>query len=119
MRVGGNPNWVKGGPSPNPSGKSPLAKQFRVKAISFASELVIEAWAQEVRERGPDWVKCSALLAAYAYGTPSPRKEAEDDDIRRTINATMSIEEMRVVNETVRLARAIGPGEEPDDGESH
>lgn len=67
----GNPAWVKGAPSPNPGGRPKTHSDFRARARQAVDEKVLERWEKEVTENGPDWVKCSELLAAYGYGKPS------------------------------------------------
>lgn len=94
-RKSGNPNWVKGGPSPNPGGRGKLADELRQRALKAVDQRVLEAWEDEmeVRERqvitqvgpitvvarGPNWVKCSELLAAYGLGKPVQPTESKVD----------------------------------------
>ncbi len=89
----GNPNWVKGGSSPNPTGRPRSVDEFRLKARAVVDELVLQAWEAEVRNMGDNWLKASELLAAYGYGKPtqgievsdvtkSPAKELTADDLR-------------------------------------
>lgn len=60
----------KAGQSGNPGGRpkkhAPLVERCR----SIVDDQVVDAWAEEVRKHGPDWVACSKLLAAYGYGRP-------------------------------------------------
>ena len=66
-----NPNWKKGGPSPNVSGRPAVAVEFQARARKLVDELVLKAWEAEVRSMRDDWMKASELLAAYGYGKPS------------------------------------------------
>lgn len=43
-----------------------MRADFQARARAEVDEHIIEAWADEVRERGPQWVRCSELLVAYA-----------------------------------------------------
>lgn len=47
-----------------------MRADFQARARTQVDEHIIDAWAAEVRERGPHWVRCSELLVAYAYGKP-------------------------------------------------
>ena len=83
----GNPNWKKGGPSPNPSGRPAVVEAFRLKARAAVDEHVLGAWIDEVQakeriemtdngpvsvmQRGREWMRASELLAAYGYGKPA------------------------------------------------
>lgn len=58
------------GVSANPAGKPAGVAAFRLKARVKVDELVIDAWVAEIQGRGPDWMKASELLTAYAYGRP-------------------------------------------------
>lgn len=93
--------WVKGGPSPNPTGRPKTAEAFKERARNLVDKLIIDAWEEEltvmdrvvdtpdgpikVRQRGPNWVKCSELATAYAYGKPSQSID---------VSVTHSVQEM-------------------------
>lgn len=94
-----NPKWTKGGPSPNPSGRPKLVDELRQRALKAVDAKVIEAWIDELEERprqvvtqvgpvtvvckGPNWVKCSELLAAYGMGKPvQPTESSVSVEIR-------------------------------------
>lgn len=66
------------GQSGNPGGRPKLREHVRERCASAVDELVVEAWEAEVRTQGPDWVKCSELLAAYGIGKPSSAPEDLD-----------------------------------------
>lgn len=68
----------KPGQSGNPGGRPKQAAHLRARCQSATDELVVDAWEAEVRAQGPDWVKCSELLAAYGYGKPSSSPEDLD-----------------------------------------
>lgn len=66
------------GKSGNPGGRPKTAQQFRARARAAVDEHVIEAWEDEVTNRGPAWLRASELLAAYGYGKPSTIDDEND-----------------------------------------
>lgn len=92
----GNPNWRKGGPSPNPGGRPRIAEELKIRALKAVDDHVLDAWIDEVQvktrtrltmagpveveERGENWVKCSELLAAYGLGKPAQPVEHSGAD---------------------------------------
>ena len=76
----GNPAWVKGAESPNPGGRPKTDVAFRVRARRVVDEKILDRWEREIDEDGPDWVKCSELLAGYGYGKPTQPVESAKDD---------------------------------------
>lgn len=66
---------VKGSGAINPGGRPKLREHVRERCASAVDELVVAAWEAEVRAQGPDWVKCSELLAAYGIGKPASSPE--------------------------------------------
>ena len=86
----GNPAWVKG-KSGNPGGRPKIVEGLRQRALKAVDETVLDAWIDEcrVRERhvmgalvecrGPDWVRCSQLLAEYGMGKPVQPVESKID----------------------------------------
>ena len=97
----GNPNWVKGGKSPNPGGRHRIAEQFRSDCRDF-SPTVREAWQNEVSMRGPNWVKCSELIAAYGMGKPVQPTESKVD---------VTVSDVREMSRERLLAIAAGSDE--------
>jgi len=91
----GNPNWVKG-VSGNPAGRPKIVKELKARALKAVDEYVFKAWIEElevrervvtiagrelvVRERGPNWVRCSELLANYGMGKPTQPVSGSDED---------------------------------------
>ena len=75
------------GTSGNPGGRPKANAAFRARARAEVDEHVIEAWAAEVRDRGPHWVRCSELLVAYAYGKPTNADDTEAE--ATTTNASI------------------------------
>lgn len=71
----GNPNWVKGGSSPNPGGRAKENEDFLARSRAAVMEHVLDAWIDEVKTRGPGWVKCSELLTAYGFKRPPAATE--------------------------------------------
>ena len=61
----------RSGASGNPGGRPKVAREFRQRAAAVVDAHVVAAWESEVIERGPHWVRCSELLAAYGYGKPT------------------------------------------------
>ena len=58
------------GQSGNPNGRPRIADEFRDKSRKAVDDHVLDAWIEEVENRGEEWVRCSELLAAYGYGRP-------------------------------------------------
>lgn len=88
----GNPNWKKGGPSPNPGGRPKIAEAFRASCRAFVDEHVLQAWQNEVLTLGKDWLRASELLAAYGYGRPTQTVEVRpetltDEELRKEAEA--------------------------------
>lgn len=63
------------GQSGNPNGRPKVVEEFRARARKAVDEHVLAAWVAEVEAQGPEWVRCSELLAAYGYGKPSSAPE--------------------------------------------
>ena len=66
------------GQTGNPGGRPKVRADFQTRARAQVDEHIIDAWAAEVRERGPQWVRYSELLVAYAYGKPVTTVETTD-----------------------------------------
>ena len=58
------------GQSGNPNGRPKIADEFRDKSRKAVDDHVLDAWIEEVENRGKEWVRCSELLVAYGYGRP-------------------------------------------------
>ncbi len=67
------------GKSGNPAGRPKVVVEFQLRARRVVDAHVIEAWEREVVSGGDAWVKCSELLAAYAYGKPKDSIELSQD----------------------------------------
>lgn len=67
----GRPFTGKDDPRSNAGGRPKVAAEFRARARTAVDEHVLTAWIAEVVEQGPEWVRCSEMLAAYGYGKPS------------------------------------------------
>lgn len=83
--AGKDTRWQKG-VSGNPGGRKKRAAHLLERALDAVDQHVLDAWIDEIpmRQRtimtgggpypmmcrGPDWVQCSKLLAAYALGKP-------------------------------------------------
>lgn len=65
----------KPGQSGNPGGRPKNSPILRERCQRAVDEHVVDAWVNEVVTQGPDWVKCSELLAAYGYNKPASAKE--------------------------------------------
>lgn len=65
----------KPGQSGNPGGRPRVREEIRERAQAAVTEHVIDAWVEEVKTRGDDWVKCSELLAHYGIGKPASAPE--------------------------------------------
>lgn len=61
----------KPGQSGNPGGRPKKRRTLAARCRRIVDEHVVDAWLAEVEKRGPDWVACSKLLAAYGYGRPT------------------------------------------------
>lgn len=62
--------WAPG-QSGNPGGRPKKRRPLAARCRRIVDEHVVDAWLNEVEKRGPDWVACSKLLAAYGYGRPT------------------------------------------------
>jgi hypothetical protein len=60
----------KKGISGNPGGRPKVPSEFKRQCSDFTDTHVLEAWKQEVVDRGEHWVRASELLAAYGKGKP-------------------------------------------------
>lgn len=68
----------KAGQSGNPLGRPKSEPHMLKRCRAIVDAKVIDAWEQELTERGPAWVKCSELLVAYGYGRPKLDPESPD-----------------------------------------
>lgn len=91
----GRPGTWQKGQSGNPGGKNKLVAELRERCLDAVDAKVIAAWRDELEERprevvtqlgpitvtcrGPYWVKCSELLAAYGIGKPVQPTESKVD----------------------------------------
>lgn len=66
---------VKGSGAINPGGRPKQLAHLKSRCQAATDTHVVDAWIEEVETHGPDWVKCSELLAAYGYGKPSSAPE--------------------------------------------
>ena len=68
----GNPNWVKGGRSPNPGGRSKVLKQVRDACQARGQEIVDRLFQIANDKTATTYGRVVALkvLAAYAWGNP-------------------------------------------------
>lgn len=71
--------FVKG-KSGNPGGRVKLPEEFKLRAKKIVDELVLDKWEKEIRSGGENWVKCSELVSAYAYGKPTQGLELTGKD---------------------------------------
>lgn len=80
MAKAATPSSFKPGVSGNPSGRPKVCAEFKDKARKIADEVVIQFWEREVRTEGPNAMKASELLSAYAYGKPTQAVEVAGKD---------------------------------------
>lgn len=92
------------GVSGNPSGRPKVVEEFRQRARKAVDEHVLSKWIQEVISEGPEWMRCSEMLAAYGYGKPS--SAPEDLAAVREGGASLSV---LTRDELLKIAK----GEEP------
>ncbi len=71
--------FVKG-QSGNISGRPKAADEFRVRCRKLVDEKVVDYWQRELENDGPNAMKASELLSAYAYGKPSQAVELSGKD---------------------------------------
>lgn len=71
--------FVKG-QSGNPGGRAKVEAAFKDRARKVADEIVIQYWEDEVKTNGPNAMKASELLSAYAYGKPTQAVEVAGKD---------------------------------------
>lgn len=91
----------------NPGGRPKLKAHFRYRCREIVDEHVIDAWREEVVNRGEYWIKASALLAAYGYGMPKQEMKLDDN---RPPTRELTVDELR------ELARRQLSSEQRDDG---
>ena len=84
----GNPNWIKGGASPNPSGRTdkPIAMLARMHAPHALKTLVTIS----KDEHAPHAARVSASQAILdrGYGRPSPFTTGDTNQFKRAIDMT-------------------------------
>jgi hypothetical protein len=84
----GNPNWIKGGASPNPSGRrdKPIAMLARMHAPTALNTLVHIA----KDEKAPHAARVSASQAILdrGYGRPASFSTADSQTFKRAIEMT-------------------------------
>lgn len=68
----------KPGQSGNPGGRAKLSQELRDRALKAVDDVIMAAWLDEVETRGPNWAKCSELIAAYGLGKPTQPVTGED-----------------------------------------
>ena len=109
---GGNPAWVKGGASPNPTGRP------KTRALTEALKRIVKPaeLAKELRRLALKADESTVRLAAIKYvydrieGTPLHRSEVTIDDVRETARR-MAREQGEDEDAAVREAEAIFRGE--------
>lgn len=111
-RKGGNPNWVKGGLSPNPHGLSKAARATADKVRNLLStEEFSETWRvaylNQIKEENP------LILKDYADRVLGKPKEyiqvSEDPDAPLSPHYQLSLEELKAVarNQLCEEAKTI------------
>lgn len=90
------------GVSGNPGGRPKEREEFKLRARRIVDEHVLDAWEEEIKTKGPGWVKCSELVTAYALGKPpaAPEELEAGRDLQRL---PLSREEM------LKIARGEAP----------
>lgn len=88
--------WPKG-VSGNPNGRPKVDVEFRARARKAVDEYVLGKWVAEVETDGPEWVKCSELLAAYGYGRPAQSLEVIADVVTHDETPPLTNDERRAV----------------------
>lgn len=68
------------GQSGNPCGRPKVIEAFRKRARKIVDSKVLDMWENELDTDGPDKMKASELLAAYAYGKPTQGIAFSDAD---------------------------------------
>ncbi len=71
--------FVKG-KSGNASGRPRVVEEFKLRARRVVDKHVIQYWEREIANEGPNAMKASELLSAYAYGKPSQAVEVSGKD---------------------------------------
>ncbi len=106
----------KPGQSGNPGGQLGGARKFATAAASIVDRIVLKEWEKEVTGvapdfvRGPDWLECSRLLVAYAYGKPAAQATEEMNGAYTVVNGKrMSFDELKQHN---AIAAAVAQADE-------
>jgi len=78
----GNPAWVKGGGSPNPSGRSKKLEclKSRCEQLSPAALETVESIMLSTESKDADRLAACRVILEYAYGKPSQRTEITGPD---------------------------------------
>ena len=103
-RKRGNPNWVKGGPSPNPSGMPAGHAELRALCRKHTPE-AIAALAARVAQGGVDCVAAARALLEYGWGKPSSAPEDLEAVREASPLAGLTREQL------LALARPVEPGD--------
>lgn len=72
--------------------------RFKQLALRAVTKYVVRAWSDEVKAKGPEWVKCSQFLVEYAIGKPpsSPEDQAAQSQQWRIVFPTL--DELRKIH---------------------
>lgn len=91
----GNPNWVKGGASPNPAGRPAVLRDLREAARGFSAE-ALETLATVMRD--PDAPHASRVAAAKELLDRGFGKAVQsvDVDVKLDVSAIQAAELMRL-----------------------
>lgn len=117
QRKRGNPNWVKGGPSPNPSGKSAEREAQRIELLNILSQNAKEAGELLMKAARDGNVLALKTWVAYVLGEPKQAVEVSraagaDDDFDAGL---LSDEQLAQVEEV--LSAAVAARQRKDVGE--
>jgi hypothetical protein len=92
-RKRGNPAWVKGGPSPNPTGRPGGYEEFRATCKTYSTE-ALTALRNAIAHGD---VQAARVLLEYAWGKPSSAPEDLEAVVAANPLAGLTLEQLLVV----------------------
>ncbi len=109
-KKGGNPNWYKGMPSPNPTG---LAKSDRAQWKAFKklcrdsaedAMRVLVGIMHDVAAKEGDRISAAKVVVAYGWGNPGPQEVPAEEAVN--MDAKGSEERIELYRRAIRAEEA-------------
>ena len=90
------------GASGNPSGRPKVNQAWRLRCRLACDAYVFDAWLNEVKTLGPQWMRAAELLSAYGYGRPRDKHQG-DVEARKPTNRERTVDELKLLVDARRL----------------